>query len=533
MMDLPESWSRIEITEVLEANNNGKTFQQGWSPRCENFPAPEGKWGVLKTTSIQYGEFWDHENKFLPDYLEPRAHLEVKPGDVLMTCAGPRVRCGVACLVERTRPKLMMSGKMYRFRPHPEVMHPKYLAYMIQTPEAQLEIDRMKTGINDSGLNLTHSRFAAWNVAVAPLNEQRRIVAKIEELFSELDKGIESLKTAGRQLEVYRQSVLKHAFAGKLTAQWREENKDKLEKPEQLLSHIKRERAAHYGRQLDEWKAAVKAWKEGDKTGTKPSKPKAQANIDGMAAEPPDLPEGWGCLRLDGIADVVGGITKNQTRSELPHKMKYLRVANVYADKILTDNVHEIGVTEAEARKVALEVGDLLVVEGNGSMDQIGRVAMWHGELPVCGHQNHLIRVRVANGSDPRFVLLFLLSPQGRDLIVEEASSTSGLHTLSISKVSNLVVPVTCPAEEAAVVAAVDEKLEGIDRAVEKIDIQLAKSEALRQAILKKAFSGQLVAHDPNDETVSVLLNRIREEKRQASKRDRARPHVHETKATA
>ena len=219
-MDLPESWSRIEITEVLEANNNGKTFQQGWSPRCENFPAPEGKWCVLKTTSIQYGEFWDHENKFLPDHLEPRAHLEVKPGDVLMTCAGPRVRCGVACLVERTRPKLMMSGKMYRFRPHPEVMHPKYLAYMIQTPEAQLEIDRMKTGINDSGLNLTHSRFAAWNVAVAPLNEQRRIVAKIEEVFSELDKGIESLKTAGRQLEVYRQSVLKHAFAGKLTAQW-------------------------------------------------------------------------------------------------------------------------------------------------------------------------------------------------------------------------------------------------------------------------------------------------------------------------
>ena len=66
-------------------------------------------------------------------------------------------------------------------------------------------------------------------------SEQRRIVAKIEELFSELDKGIESLKTARRQLEIYRQSVLKHAFEGKLTAQWREENKDKLETPERLL----------------------------------------------------------------------------------------------------------------------------------------------------------------------------------------------------------------------------------------------------------------------------------------------------------
>ena len=74
------------------------------------------------------------------------------------------------------------------------------------------------------------------------LGRQRRIVATIEELFSELDKGIESLKTARAKLDVYRQAVLKHAFEGKLTAQWREENKDKLETPEQLLARIKQER---------------------------------------------------------------------------------------------------------------------------------------------------------------------------------------------------------------------------------------------------------------------------------------------------
>ena len=75
-----------------------------------------------------------------------------------------------------------------------------------------------------------------------PLMEQRRIVVKIEELFSELGKGVESLKTARAQLNVYRQAVLKHAFEGKLTAQWREENKDKFEKPDQLLARIKQER---------------------------------------------------------------------------------------------------------------------------------------------------------------------------------------------------------------------------------------------------------------------------------------------------
>lgn len=186
-----------------------------------------------------------------------------------------------------------------------------------------------------------------------PTEEQRRIVTKIEELFSELDKGIESLKTARRKLEVYRQAVLKHAFEGKLTAQWRKENKDKLETPEQLLARVKRERVVEYGLQLQEWNAAVAKWVDGGKFGTRPPKPRATANLvdisDETITELPRPPEGWRWLRLDSIADVSGGITKNQTRDRLPHMMKYLRVANVYADKILTDHVHEIGVTEAEA----------------------------------------------------------------------------------------------------------------------------------------------------------------------------------------
>ena len=111
-------------------------------------------------------------------------------------------------------------------------------------------------------------------VCLPPLGEQRRIVAKIEELFSELDKGVESLKTARAQLDIYRQAVLKHAFEGKLTAQWREENKDKLEKPEQLLARIKKEREARYEQLLKEWEIAVKEWEAKGKSGKRPTKPK-------------------------------------------------------------------------------------------------------------------------------------------------------------------------------------------------------------------------------------------------------------------
>lgn len=190
--------------------------------------------------------------------------------------------------------------------------------------------------------------------------------------------------------------------------------------------------------------------------------------------------------------------------------MKYLRVANVYADHLELTEVSEIGVTVDEFHGVKLQRGDLLVVEGNGSVGQIGRVAMWGGELENVGHQNHLIRVRLIPGMSPRFFLSFLMSPLGRDLIVRKANSTSGLHTLSISKISSLPVPVPSTKEQEALVDALAAPLSEIEKQAEEIEIGLAKCSALRQAILKQALSGQLVPQDVADEPASLLLERIR-----------------------
>lgn len=133
--------------------------------------------------------------------------------------------------------------------------------------------------------------------------------------------------------------------------------------------------------------------------------------------------------------------------------------------------------------------------------------------LAECGHQNHLIRARFLTKSDPRFFLWFMLSPLGRDLIIKKANSTSGLHTLSISKVSNLIVPVLTLKEEAVVLSEIEAKLSIVDKLMEEINAQLIYAASLRQSILKKAFSGQLVPQDPNDEPASQLLERIRAEK--------------------
>src|SRR6266542_1883231 len=208
-------WDKVPIEEIFAEQLSGVKLSQGWSPQCLKEPSmSENEWGVLKTTSIQPGYFLEQQNKQLPNTLKPRPHLEVKKGDILITCAGPRNRCGVACLVRKIRRKLMISGKMYRFRVLEKRAIPEFIQAFLQTQEAWKAIDKMKTGGSDSGLNLTHSRFKKLGIPLPSIQEQKATVVKIEELFSELDKGIEQLKTAQQQLKVYRQSVLKWAFEG-------------------------------------------------------------------------------------------------------------------------------------------------------------------------------------------------------------------------------------------------------------------------------------------------------------------------------
>ncbi len=182
-------------------------------------------------------------------------------------------------------------------------IEPKFLLYLFRSIEPEMS----NKGTGSTFKAITKGFVESLEFNLPPLPEQHRIVAKIEELFSELDKGIESLKAARAKLNIYRQAVLKHAFEGKLTAQWREENKDKLETPEQLLARIKQEREARYEQQLRKWKAAVQAWEEGGKSGKRPARPPKLEEIPHLSLTEtetlPSLPAGWSYLRLGLVID--------------------------------------------------------------------------------------------------------------------------------------------------------------------------------------------------------------------------------------
>lgn len=211
-MTSSNSWRWSTLKEELLPLWRGKQLQQGWSPKCLPGPSPDNEtWGVLKTTAIQPGWFDETQNKELPSSLAPRPAIEVEAGDLLMTCAGPRSRCGVPALVRCTRPRLLMSGKMYRFRPN-ESVDPGFLQYWLLSPEAQRRIDVMKTGISDSGLNLTQDRFLSLPVPVPSVSEQRRIVEIVEDHLSHLDAADEALAQSTRRVGAFQRCLLDKTF---------------------------------------------------------------------------------------------------------------------------------------------------------------------------------------------------------------------------------------------------------------------------------------------------------------------------------
>lgn len=294
---------------------------------------------------------------------------------------------------------------------------------------------------------------------MAPTSEQTRIAQKLDELLAQVDTLKARIDAIPVLLKRFRQSVLAAAVSGRLTEEWRTQHSQPV----------------------------------------------------------------WELSTFGDAGAVSGGLTKNAKRSELSLEKPYLRVANVHANKLILDDVTSIGLTEKEFEKTKLRAGDILIVEGNGSLEHIGRAAIWGGEVPDCSHQNHLIRWRATSKVLPNFALYQLLSPQGRKQLVELANSTTGLHTLSITKVAALSLPVPTPGEQAEIVRRVEQLFAFADQLESKVASAKTRIDHLTQSILAKAFRGELVPQDPNDEPASALLERIRAQRAAAPKTKRTR----------
>jgi type I restriction enzyme S subunit len=247
---------------------------------------------------------------------------------------------------------LIFSGKMYRFRPAPEVMDSGFLEAFLQTSHAWRAIDQMKTGGSDSGLNLTHDRFRQLLVPVAPLDEQRRIMRRMDLLFGEVVEGEEALTSLRNGLDIFRRAVVKAAVAGELTKDWRATN-PVSEDGTDLVAGIAKTRSAK-------------------------RTPQIISKSPAFAKQPdpstlPELPNGWAWATLDQmkIGDQRNGISIAGSLS--PPGVKAMRLDALTTSGLDLNAVRYIPLQECRISTYRVNAGDLLVSRANGSPEFVGR----------------------------------------------------------------------------------------------------------------------------------------------------------------
>jgi type I restriction enzyme, S subunit len=479
---LPPSWIWTTLGEMCTHPQYGYTTKA----------AESGDTLFLRTTDITSGNIdWTTVPYCAESPADPEKYL-LREGDIVISRAGS---VGFSYLIQ-CPPKAVFASYLIRFRPF---IAPRYFILFLKSPFYWDSISKREAGIAVGNVNA--QKLAAVPLPLPPLPEQKRIVAKIEELFSELDAGEESLRVARRQLGVYRQSLLKQAFEGKLTEKWRAENPDKIESPARLLSRI---HAIH------------------------PEHKFPQSLTSEELNALPALPTGFQWARVGEISDAIGGFAFSSGEFRESGSHQVIKIANVRMGRIRLEERPSF--VDAPDRKIifryGLRYGDCVIsLTGTRNKRDYGFVAMIRNETNLLLNQR-LGLIRFFGGIEPRFYELALGSKYFQNYFFAQETGNVGQGNVSMKAISHGPIPLCSLPEQEEIVRLLDEQFEEIERNEREIDAALRQSEVLRQAILHRAFTGRLVPQDPTDEPAAELLARVKAEREAATNKAEARPSL-------
>ena len=353
----------------------------------------------------------------------------------------------------------------------------------------------IKSTIESLGSGTTFLELSASNARKIPIiyptsqETQQAIVNKIESLFDEIDEGIGRLKTAARQIQQYRQSLLKNAFNGELTKEWRSKHADTLPSENELLAQIQTAREQHHAQQLADWQTAVSQWEQNGKEGKKPSKPKALTQAVKFEDNFAGLPNGWGVVKFENICDLVrNGIS---TKPEGESGTKIFRISAVRAFQLNLDDYRFIN--SYDVGDFVLNNGDLLFTRYNGTRNFVGVCAEFKSN-EIYVYPDKLIRA-VVNSTEINntFLMYGFNTSISREFIESRIRTTAGQSGISGSDIKAIPVIICSLAEQTQIVAILESKLTACDQLAAELAKQLKQAELLKQAVLKAAFSGGLL----------------------------------------
>ncbi len=307
---------------------------------------------------------------------------------------------------------------------------------------------------------LTQAGLSQPEVPLPPLAEQLRIVAKLDALTARTGRARADLDRVPALAVRCKQAGLAAAFRGGLTAEWRGGSHDETPSP---------------------------------------------------SPGPWTLPGKWQWHAMADVGEVGLGRQRSPENHQGPNMRPYIRAANVTWGGLALDDVKAMNFDAADYETFKLSSGDVLINEGSGSASEVGKPAIWRGEIDDCCFQNTLLRVR-PNLCSSEYLYYFLLYTARAGMLVKE---TQGVNIFHIGKagLSRLQVPVPPRAEQAEIVRRLEHALLEIDRLAVEAAAARTLLVRLDQGLLAKAFRGELVPQDPADEPAAVLLDRIQAER--------------------
>lgn len=460
---LPNGWCDVELAEVVEILDHQRVPVNN-AERAQRL-------AHATTTYPYYGA--TGQVGYIDDYL-------FEGESVLLGEDG-------APFLDPYRAKAYLASGKYWVNNHAHILRGtgsianRFLSHQLNTLDYRPHVS------GTTRLKLTQASLKELPIKLPPLAEQRRIVEKIEVLFAELNKGEESLREVQKLLVRYRQSVLKAAVTGQLTADWRAENAHRFEHGRDLLNRILQVRR-------DTWSRRGK-YKE----------PEAPTEL-----HPIDLPEGWTWATIDQVSSMVDYGTSAKCTADR-EGVPVLRMGNIVDGALDLSDLKFLPSGHPHFPALLLEPGDLLFNRTN-SAELVGKSAVFSGELPYCSFASYLIRARTIE-VEPSFVSTFINSVFGRDWIRRVVSQQVGQANVNGSKLKALAIPLPPRDEQAVLVERMGEHLSKLEDLENYCREELARSTALRQSILKDAFAGRLVPQNPADEPAAELLARIRAER--------------------
>lgn len=472
--ELPDNWVMTTLGKVTQPIEKVKPADE---PQKEILYLDIGGIDKATNTVVDY-------KKYLGKDAPSRAQQAIKKGDIALANVRPYLK-NIALVPNDLDDQVGSTGFCF-LRPE-EGVDNKYIYYWVLSNAFINDIAKYQKG--SSYPAVTNKQILERNIPLAPPEQQKRIVAKIEELFSHIDAGIGALKKAKQLLKQYRQSVLKAAVTGELTKEWREANKGKLEPATQLLEHILKERRQKWEeQQLEQFKAKGKMpkddkWKEKYK---EPYRPLSKTELR--------FPKTWRLMSVDQVSGetLIGLVRSNAQQSIDPVGNQYLKMNNIDMDgNLRLDEIVYVYVTEEEQERYKLRKGDILFNTRN-SVELVGKTAMATEKVHGFVFNNNIMRIRMIDSANPEFVAMQMCSPSFRKEMEEVKRATTSVAAVYGKDLFPLPLVFPPLVEQMEIARIVDEKMTSIAHLENELDIQLIKAEKNKQSVLASAFSGKI-----------------------------------------